>query len=396
MKTLNLSVVTYVPEFEVLTKMESVDKLIPSLITSIRSSKLYKDHCLKTEEIIIKLTIYLNGKVTPQVLEHFQDYLGDLRHFIYVEVIEGEKVLLPEARNAIIKQLRRLRQPYEDDQYLYQFDDDDRVPETYFDLILTSIISNIIDSDKLTFFLFVWERLDGDFVMPKDLKIRELNELYKSAFTFSSWNWITKLDYLIDNSILYPQGFINSPKLEDNYFHLRSCLVNNNANLILNIAYIWNNRDNLSSMSNSARLFIDDLTDYLKTGSVGYEINQCYHILAPNEYAYVDNKSYLKRLTHNLGNALFLDYLGNELSLEYDEFSRTYYHNGRVVTELMPLQDYITNRSLFQFRLLSELNIGSRLHTIFIDSTEFNERNHRVMKSNHGFDLANIYLVKFT
>lgn len=260
MTNLHMNVVTYVPKGSNVTRLESVNKLIPSI------ANLANYH---SDEIChLVLNVMVNNSDDPVILNNLKIRLQYLLCGVEIHVYHTLRNNLMHARNILIQQASM----HEGENFVTQFDDDDRILDNSFETI--DSFMNYANEDqfktRLNFFMFLWERVDGDWLMPKDLKSKPIDQVGKSTFSFSNWGWIAYVPYLINNLILYPE-FLDSPYMDDNYFHVRSYMVNHRSNFILSPFYVWNNRDNGGGVSKIHTENIDKTFEYFKTGNLGYD-----------------------------------------------------------------------------------------------------------------------------
>lgn len=343
MKRLYIAVTTYVPKGTDCTLMEAKDKLLPSVAPIFNHP-----------EYSTTLMITINNSEDEDIVVRTKDYI---RKYIP----EGSQVvIMPTTRNSltIARNSMTRKAHLTSDSYIMFMDDDDRIlpsAEKSIRIIMRNIHRPEFQ-DRLNFYMFVWERADGDFFMPKDILSKTPDKLGNSTFTFSSWGWIANVSYLINNNILWP-SFLESPKLEDNYFHLRSFLVNQKANFILTPIYVWNNRDNRSSMSNGRREFIDQFMEYLKVGSVGYQMTP--YFIRGEEVVEAKNLKGLSYSDDSIGGFLIKG-LGilNKSQVSYDPVEMCYQYNNRRLKNLIKVDDFMRENSTFQLRVLTNCEVN--------------------------------------
>lgn len=360
MKHLNINVTTYVPKGKNKTVLELTDKLMPSLevFNSSANVRPYK----------IILNVVLNNSTDENIIRELKSYmLNYVGKSMEINIFPTLKNSLTCARNFMVRENHKLP-----DSYCMFMDDDDKVMPNAAKSV--DIIMNNIDrpefQDRLNFYMFKWERHDGDFIMPRDIKTKPIEMIGKSTFTFSSWGWIANVNYLINNNILWPE-FIKSPKLEDNYFHMRSHLVNSKSNFILTPIYVWNSRDNMSSMSNGKREFIDDLMEYLKTGNVGYDATpyvirdkNLVELKSLGDFDYCEELGsiYLKGFSEPI--QLGTDGVHEGWKFDHSEMCYKTILSNRRIRNLISVNDFMRNYSTCQLRFLAAQDpIMKELHS---------------------------------
>lgn len=339
MKVLNINVVTYVPKDQNHhTMLEIKDSLLPTLF-------------VEGLEVMINLNVIINNDTSEEAKNNLQTYLH--KYIDYNQhhgfILQTDENNLMKARNKLLR--RAFMNPRS---YTMQLDDDDRMMPTWKSFINAVIDSYYIDEDKLNFYMFKWERDDGDFYMPKDIKSKPIEELGRSTFTFSNWGWIAKTSYLMKMGLVYPE-FIESPKLDDNYFHLRSYIMNPEANYILCPIYVWNNKTNKSSVSNRQHEFVDDLMEYFKAGNPGYKMTPL--IIRDGLLQSLDDLGQFSYPCPDLKCIHIKNYPEGEFKfdVEFDEVEMCYKYQFQRLKNLMPLKEYVKLYSTYQLRLLGKV-----------------------------------------
>lgn len=376
-KLLNINIVTYVPrDAEHRTMMEIKDSLLPTL--------LYNDMAMD-----IILNVIINNDDTNEAYSNLACYIGK---WIEHSKSNAKYRIIQTTENNLMRARNRLLELAFDNpsSYTMQLDDDDKMLPTWYKFLEAVSNSYILDEDKLNFYMFKWERDDGDFYMPKDIKTKPIEELGRSTFTFSNWGWIAKTSYLMKNGLMYPD-FIDSPKLDDNYFHLRSYIMNPEANYILCPIYVWNNKANKSSVSNRKHEFVDDLMDYMKAGNPGYKITP--YVIRDE---YITPLHDLKDFSYPLEHIMEVYAKGkghlSKPGLMFDELEMCYKYLGHRLRNIISAIDFMKLYSTFQLRLL-----GKAYGKVFKDlHTEITIPNGRTENGNPDWKLAEgIYFAEF-
>lgn len=335
---LHINIVTYIPKGESKTLMEIKDTLLPTLLD-------------KDFRFNIQLNVLINNSNEESDVETLRDYLTDS---IEKYGSNANYSISTSTENDLMKARNRLfKVAFKDpDSLIMQLDDDDRMLPNWKVVANTIIHSPLMHEDRLNFYMFRWERDDGDFMLPKDIKLKPLSELGKSTFTFSNWGWITKTTYIMNNQLMFPE-FMDTPKLDDNFFHIKSHLMNPHANFILTPLYVWNNRHNKGSVSNRKREFVDKLMEYFKSGNPGY-------IMTP----YIIRSNELERFTEKDMTAFFPEDLGpieclikgyeHKVKVDFIQSECCYKYKGMRLKSMIRLDDYMRDYSTFQLRMLGE------------------------------------------
>lgn len=348
MTNLHMNVVTYVPKGQKVTKLESVGKLIPSI------TEFAKHHDNNVCKLI--LNVLVNNSDESIILDNLLDSLKHLLSYkVEIRIFHSNENNLMLARNTLLY----AASTYSGENFVTQFDDDDRLFDHSY-ITIDSFMKRSSEAqfrDRLNFFMFLWERLDGTFLMPKDLKSKSIDRVAKSIFTFSNWGWIAYVPYLVNNFIMYPDS-IESPYMDDNYFIIRAFIVNRKSNFITSPFYIWNNVGNPNRVSKIHDKFLDTIFRYFRTGSVGFDAD-VYSIINSDLVRIYDTSliSYPLDFLYFIikGDSNLYNTGQGKILFDYAEM-RYKLVTGEPLRVISTVEEYIKNNSVYQFISQSKLD----------------------------------------
>lgn len=347
MKNLHINIVTYVPKDSDRTKLERNEKLILGL------NRLVNLHSPKYNIIV---NVLINNSNDDKISNHLEETLKNISTKVYI--LTSLENNLMKARNSLIK----FASIHDGENYITQFDDDDYIFDSSyktFDAFMNS--SDDVFKERINLFMFLWKHKNEDLFMPMDLKTNPFKDLGKSIFTFCDCNWIAYAPYLINNFILFPD-FLDSGYLEDNYFHMRSCLVNHKANFILSPIYIWD--ESTAGVSKTDDNLTRKVFNYFKSGIVGYD-SDAYIVRNGKLKQVFDTESidyptkYKQFIVKGIDTILSVE---DSLEFDYSEMRyRFKYIDKSPIRIISTVEDYIKSYTTYQLKVQSDIDPAIKL-----------------------------------
>lgn len=171
--------------------------------------------------------------------------------------------------NLMLMRNRLIEAAYEDnpDAFITQVDDDDH----FYDPNRVETYLPHLRDDRLSFFMFRWLK---PYKSDREWYPTKLSLMPNETFTFSNWGWIASVRYLVENGYGYPE-FIEDGYLDDNYFHIKSYLINHEADFYMNPLYVWDNTNPGVSKGWDRQPMTHKIMNWYKHGNpkIGYKMD---------------------------------------------------------------------------------------------------------------------------